>query len=58
MIKHIFTTDCSMPVRDVEDNPVQGVDFCHSCGEDLYLMGGQPCPVNPNGHYWIQCGGS
>jgi len=56
MKKYIYTADGSQLIRIEDDNPMQGEDFCTSCKEDLYLFGGQACPVNPSGHYWVQYG--
>ena len=54
MDKYIYTTDGSKLINVVQDNPVQGVDFCSFCKEDLYLFGGQSCPSSQTGHKWIE----
>lgn len=56
MIKNIYTEDGSKFIRSEEAVPMQGIDVCHFCGEDLYSMGGQPCPDSKTGHYWVQYG--
>ena len=56
MIKNIYSEDGTNFIRQEEASPMKGVNFCHFCGEDLYVMQGQPCPDNATGHIWIQLG--
>ena len=53
MEKYIYTTDGSQLISVVQDSPVEGRDYCHNCGQDLYLFGGQSCPSSQKGHRWV-----